>query len=145
MVTPLSQIQKETIMNKKNIPLTLLAVILMACGLVSAQDAKKPSKMLIEGEVVDLACYTSRGAKGEDHKSCATRCMTRGTPAGILDKDGNVFVIIGPSPGYAPYAAQTIRLNGNVEGGRISPNKMESKTGDSWGEVKLQGGAPKSD
>ena len=73
-------------MNKKNIPLTLLAVILMACGLVLAQDAKKPSKMLIEGEVVDLACYTSRGAKGEDHKSCATRCMTRGTPAGIIDK-----------------------------------------------------------
>jgi len=132
-------------MNKKNIPLTLLAISLMACGLVLAQDAKKPSKMLIEGEVVDLACYTSRGAKGEEHKSCATRCMNRGTPAGILDKDGNVFVIIGPSPGYAPYASQTIRLNGNVEGGRISPNKMESKTGNSWGEVKLHGGAPKSD
>ena len=130
-------------MNKKNTPLTLLAVILMACGLLLAQDEKKPSEMLIEGEVIDLACYTSRGAKGEDHKSCATRCMTRGTPAGILDKDGNVFVIIGPSPGYAPYAAQTIRLNGNVEGGRISPNKMEAMTGKNWAEVTLQGGSPK--
>jgi len=142
---PINHIQKETIMNKKNTLPTFLAVILMACGLLLAQDEKKPSEMLIEGEVVDLACYTSRGAKGEDHKSCATRCMTRGTPAGILDKDGNVFVIIGPSPGYGPYAAQTIRLHGNIEGGRISPNKMETKTGNSWGEVKLRGGAPKSE
>ena len=98
----------------------------MTIGYLFAQNGsnkQKPEEMLIEGEVVDLACFTSRELSGEGHKSCAMRCLTRGTPAGLVDQDGNVFVIIGPSPGYAPYAAQTIRLNGSVEGGRISPKK----------------------
>ena len=135
-------------MNKKNKWITFFTVILMTCMFLQAQDAskkQKPEKQLIEGEVVDLACYTSRGASGEGHKSCASRCMTRGMPAGLLDKDGNIFVIIGPSPGYADYAAQTIRLNGNVDSGRISPKKMEVKSGKSWKEVPLQGGSPKSE
>ncbi|MBT3478746.1 MAG: hypothetical protein HOA15_02380 [Candidatus Marinimicrobia bacterium] len=135
-------------MNKKNKWITLFAVILMACVFLQAQDAskkQKPEKQLIEGEVVDLVCYTSRGASGEGHKSCASRCMTRGTPAGLLDKDGNIFVIIGPSPGYADYAAQTVRLKGNVVGGRISPNKMEVRFGKTWKDVALQGGSPKSE
>ena len=117
----------------------------MTIGYLFAQNGsnkQKPEDMLIEGEVVDLACFTSRELSGEGHKSCATRCLTRGTPAGLVDQDGNVFVIIGPSPGYAPYAAQTIRLNGSVEGGRISPKKMETKAGKTWKEVKLSGGAP---
>ena len=47
---PITHIQKETIMNKKHTLPTFLAVILMACGLLLAQDEKKPSEMLIEGE-----------------------------------------------------------------------------------------------
>ena len=132
-------------MNKKNPHITFFIVILMTIGYLFAQDGsnkQKPEEMLIEGEVVDLACFTSRELSGEGHKSCASRCLTRGTPAGLVDQAGNVFVIIGPSPGYAPYAAQTIRLNGSVEGGRISPKKMEAKAGETWEKVKLSGGAP---
>ena len=79
---------------KKNSIVTFL-VILMACVFLNAQDEskQKPKDVLIEGEVIELTCFTSRGALGEGHKSCAIRCLTRGTPAGILDKDGNVFVI----------------------------------------------------
>ena len=119
----------------------------MAIGYLFPQDGsntQKSDEMRIEGEVVDLACFTSRELSGEGHKSCATRCLTRGTPAGLVDQNGNVFVIIGPSPGYAPYAAQTIRLNGSVEGGRISPKKMEAKAGKTWEEGKVSGGAPNS-
>ena len=119
----------------------------MALGVLYPQNQankKKTKDSLIEGEVVDLACFTSRELSGEGHKSCAMRCLTRGTPAGLVDQNGNVFVIIGPSPAYAPYAAQTIRLNGSVEGGRISPKKMEAKSGKTWEEVKLSGGAPNS-
>jgi len=132
---------------KKNSIVTFL-VISMACVLLKAQDEsskQKPKDVLIEGEVIELTCFTSRGALGEGHKSCAIRCLTRGTPAGLLDKDGNVFVILGPSPGYAPYAAQTIRLNGQLEDGRISPKKMEVIKGKSWQEISLKGGSPKSD
>ena len=134
-------------MNRNKPYIAFFIAIIMTIGYLFAQDGsnkQKSEEMLIEGEVVDLACFTSSELSGEGHKSCAMRCLTRGTPAGLVDQNGNVFVIIGPSPGYAPYAAQTIRLNGSVEGGRISPKKMETKAGETWEEVKLSGGAPNS-
>ena len=134
-------------MNRNKPYITFFIVIIMTIGYLFPQDGsnkQKSEEMLIEGEVVDLACFTSSELSGEGHKSCAMRCLTRGTPAGLVDQNGNVFVIIGPSPGYAPYASQTIRLNGSVEGGRISPKKMEAKAGKTWEEVKLSGGAPNS-
>ena len=75
--------------------------------------------------ILPVTRHGKQGVKGM--VSCAMRFLDRGTPAGLVDQDGNIFVIIAPSPGYAPYAAQTIRLSGNVDEGRISPKKMESQ------------------
>ena len=133
-------------MNKRRTGFVFIILFTMALGYLYPQNEinkKKPKDSQIEGELVDLTCYISRGLSGEGHKSCATRCLTRGAPAGIVDQNGNIFVIIAPSPGYASYAAQTIRLIGIVEDGRISPNKMETLTGKNWAEVNLQGGSPK--
>ncbi len=141
-------IKRKITMNNKHTGLVFFVLFLMTSGYIYAQDEKKnqqPKDIQIEGEVVDLACFSSRESSGEGHKSCATRCLTRGTPAGLVDQDGNIFVIIAPSPGYAPYAAQTIRLRGNVNAGRISPKKMETKDGETWMEVALSGGSPKKD
>lgn len=44
------------------------------------------------GEVLDLQCYESRGAKGEGHASCAVRCLNGGSPMGLL-VDGNVVYV----------------------------------------------------
>ena len=133
-------------MIKRKTGFILILICSMALGLLYPQNQEKIRKtkdLQIEGEVVDLTCYTSRGLSGAGHKSCATRCLTRGAPAGLVDQDGNIFVIIAPSPGYASYAAQTIRLSGSVKDGRIIPNKMEEMTGKNWAEVTLQGGSPK--
>ena len=133
-------------MIKRKTGFILILICSMALGLLYPQNQEKKRNtkdLQIEGEVVDLTCYTSRGLSGAGHKACATRCLTRGAPAGLVDQDGNIFVIIAPSPGYASYAAQTIRLSGSVEDGRISPNKMEAMTGKNWAEVTLQGGSPK--
>ena len=133
-------------MNKRKTGFILILICSMALGLLYPQNQGKKRKTKdsqIEGEVVDLTCYTSRGLSGAGHKSCAIRCLTRGAPAGLVDQDGNIFVIIAPSPGYASYAAQTIRLSGSVEDGRIIPNRMEAMTGKNWAEVTLQGGSPK--
>ena len=86
----------------KNKNIVTLLIFITTCIFLNAQDnsvEQKPEKMLIEGEIVGLACYTSSGLMGSEHKSCAKRCLGRGTPAGILDKDGNLFVITAPSPG----------------------------------------------
>ena len=133
-------------MKKKKTRFVLFLLFSIAFGVLYPKNQatkQKTKDSQIEGEVVDLTCYTSRGLSGEGHKACATRCLTRGAPAGLVDKDGNIFVIIAPSPGYASYAAQTIRLSGNVEDGRISPKKMEAITEEKWAEVALQGGSPK--
>ena len=133
-------------MNKKKTSFVLFLLFSIALGVLYPKNQatkQKTKDSQVEGEVVDLTCYTSRGLSGEGHKACATRCLTRGAPAGLVDKDGNIFVIIAPSPGYASYAAQTIRLSGNVEDGRISPKKMEAITEEKWAEVALQGGSPK--
>ena len=133
-------------MNKRKTGFILILLFTIVLGLLYPQNQvnkQKTKDSQIEGEVVDLTCYTSRGLSGAGHKACATRCLTRGAPAGLVDQDGNIFVIIAPSPGYASYAAQTIRLSGSVEDGRINPNKMEAMTGKNWAEVTLQGGSPK--
>ena len=108
-------------------------------------NKQKHKDSIIEDEVVDLTCYTSHGLSGEGHRSCASRCLTRGAPAGLVDQDENIFVIIAPSPGYASYAAKTIRLSGKVKDGRIIPKKMEAMNGQNWTEVTLQGGSPKAE
>ena len=133
-------------MKKRKKGFVFILLFSMTLGYLYPQNEinkKKPKDSQIEGELVDLTCYISSGLSGEGHKSCATRCLTRGAPAGLVDQNGNIFVIIAPSPGYASYAAQTIRLIGIVEDGRISPNKMETLTGENWAEVNLQGGSPK--
>ena len=133
-------------MNKKKTSFVLFLLFSIAFGVLYPKNQatnQKTKDSQIEGEVVDLTCYISRGLSGAGHRSCAIRCLTRGAPAGLVDQDGNIFVIIAPSPGYASYAAQTIRLSGSVEDGRISPNKMEEMTGENWAEVTLQGGSPK--
>ena len=124
-----------------------LLVVSVTAGFALAQgDVEKkpgPEEMQIEGEVVDLVCYTAGGMRGEGHQTCAISCIEGGAPAGIVDQDDNVYVIIGSSHGYAPYAAQSIRLIGMVQEGRMSPSKMEVMKGKNWKEVKLRKGSPK--
>ncbi len=89
-----------------------------------------------------MGCFTSRGAKGEEHASCASRCLSNGTPAGLLDADGNLHTIAASSMGYSDYAAKTVRLTGQVASGAIRPEKMEIKVKGAWQEVTLKYGSP---
>ena len=45
------------------------------------------------GEVVDLECYITRGAKGKDHASYAQTCIKNGQPMGLLTDDGTLVLI----------------------------------------------------
>ncbi|MDD4954861.1 MAG: hypothetical protein PHP17_02340 [Candidatus Omnitrophica bacterium] len=75
----------------------------------------------ITGEVVDLSCYVTAGAKGMDHKECALACIKTGEPAGILEEStGKVYIVITedhktrPQDKILPYVAQTVEVKGNV-------------------------------
>ncbi len=52
--------------------------------------------MTVKGEVVDVACATSKGdgGKGDGHAACAMSCAKRGQPVGILTADA-MYVVTG--------------------------------------------------
>jgi hypothetical protein len=47
----------------------------------------------IEGEVLDLACYIPKRAKGPAHHKCAETCAEHGMPLGLLTDDSSVYLL----------------------------------------------------
>ena len=54
----------------------------------------KAMAMTLTGEVIDLSCYTQLGKKGEAHKACGSKCVSHGSPAGLLTADGKVYMLL---------------------------------------------------
>ncbi|HJU83204.1 MAG TPA: hypothetical protein VJ600_03250, partial [Holophagaceae bacterium] len=48
----------------------------------------KGKAMTVTGEIIDLSCFNQLGKKGEAHKACGAKCVSHGSPAGILAADG---------------------------------------------------------
>ena len=57
------------------------------------------------GEVVDLACYVAKGAKGSDHAGCAKSCVKNGQPMGLLTDDGTLVLLAADHKDGEPYEA----------------------------------------
>lgn len=72
----------------RNLALSILLCLLAFTG--SAAD--EPVKMT--GQIVDMHCYTSRGAHGEEHAGCANACISRDVPAGFLADDGTLYLLL---------------------------------------------------
>lgn len=45
------------------------------------------------GEVIDVACYVARGAKGQGHMECGVKCVKDGLPVGLLVGDTTYYLI----------------------------------------------------
>ena len=87
-------------MSKRLILLSLAAVLTLS-GLALADDHEGTWK----GEVVDLACYVSQGAKGGDHAGCAKSCVKNGQPMGLLTDDGTLVLLASDHKDGKPYEA----------------------------------------
>jgi len=70
----------------------------MTAPRAAAQDA-----ITVSGEVVDLACYLSKGSKGKRHKACAELCAKKGMPLGVLTESGDVYLLIEDHDNPDPY------------------------------------------
>jgi hypothetical protein len=71
----------------------------------------------IQGEVVDLACYMTKGEHGASHADCAQMCINSGLPVGILDKSGHVYLCMMANHKSAnsvlvQYAAKQVKITG---------------------------------
>jgi hypothetical protein len=95
---------------------TIALALLLSAGLAVAEGAAKSWT----GEVVDLACYVPKGAKGSDHAGCAKTCVKAGQPMGLLTSDGTVYLLAADHGDGAPYeslkdlAGQSASVQGSV-------------------------------
>jgi hypothetical protein len=75
------------------------AALLLLAASVSGDQAPPPAADLtLSGEVVDLHCYLTRGARGTEHAGCANACLSRGVTAGFRAEDGRLFVLLAERP-----------------------------------------------
>lgn len=74
--------------------------MILAAPIAHAQEA-----VTVQGEIVDLACYMSKGSKGPQHKACAQMCAKKGVPIGVLNDAGQVFLLVDDHDDPEPYEA----------------------------------------
>ena len=84
--------------------LALASLISMAPALL-APRASAQDQITVKGEIVDLACYLSKGSKGTRHKACAELCAKKGMPIGVLNESGDVYLLIEDHDDPGPYDA----------------------------------------
>ena len=73
--------------------LTALLVTALAASFAQAQP--KGKSVTARGEIIDMWCYYEGGDHGPSHKACATSCAKMGNPIGLLQKNGQVYVLAG--------------------------------------------------
>jgi hypothetical protein len=73
----------------------LIVLAAAVLTIVLAPAGRADNEMVaIKGEVVDLHCFLTRGAHGEDHAGCANACLSRDVPAGLLADDGTLYLLV---------------------------------------------------
>ncbi len=68
------------------------SLLLLVAAVLVAVPAAADEKVTKTGEVIDSACYISKGAKGSGHADCAKKCADAGIPLALLE-DGTDEVI----------------------------------------------------
>ena len=71
----------------------------------------------ITGEVVDLMCYLDHGAKGQKHRGCASICIKKSGPVGLLSGE-QLYLLVGDhqplNEELSSKAAETLKFKGKV-------------------------------
>jgi hypothetical protein len=73
-------------------------IVLTAVILLALAGHAENETVAIKGQVVDLHCFLTRGAHGEEHAGCANACLNRDVPAGFLADDGTLYLLVNEKP-----------------------------------------------
>ena len=98
--------------------LLAICALPLAAQQAAAAPAQAPNDVTITGQVVDLNCYTTMGASGASHKTCAAACAKAGVALAILSSDGNLYMPVSAKPGdpqnsrLEPFAEGKVRVTG---------------------------------
>lgn len=89
-------------------------------GMKMGKEKHEVADKTMTGEIVDLACYLARGAKGAKHAECAKKCLAGGSPMGLLTKKGSLFLLVNNHEHEAAYdsakklAAKLVKVTGDM-------------------------------
>ena len=113
---------------------------LMVGGLtLTARGAEKSETKTVEGELVDLHCYSAGDAKGEEHgKKCGAACAKSGIPVAVL-VDGKAWTLATNPRPLSDAVGKQVRVTGATVAATQTflAEKVEVKDGEAWKEVKL--------
>lgn len=116
--------------------ITLLTAALLGTLLLTGNafaQEKSGQSMTMKGEVLDMSCYMKSGAKGPDHKGCASSCLKKGNPVGLLGSDGKVYLMVEDHDNAAPYkelanhAAEQVTITGTFQNRNGMPGIIVAK------------------
>ena len=120
--------------------ITLCSGVLLVGGLnLIASAAEKGETKTVEGELLDLHCYSAGGAQGEQHgKTCGAKCAASGIPVAVL-VDGKAWTLATNPRPLKNAVGKQVRVTGsqNAETQTFLAEKVEVKDGENWKEVKL--------
>lgn len=92
-----------------------ILALLGAFALAVAPGAWGQEDIRVKGEIVDLACYLSKGKRGPEHKSCAQMCAKGGVPIGVLTDSEDLYLLIDDHANPKPYEAAKKLAGTNAE------------------------------
>jgi len=103
----------------KRILATTAVLAICALPLAAQQPAARAANdMTLTGQVIDMNCYTTMGASGAGHKTCAVACAKAGVALAILGSDGNIYLPVSSKPGdpqnsrLEPFAEGRVKVTG---------------------------------
>jgi hypothetical protein len=70
-----------------------VAVMVLMAGLGVAVVNATQHEGSWTGEVIDVACHVSKGAKGSSHTECGAKCVKAGLPVGLLVGDTTYILV----------------------------------------------------
>jgi hypothetical protein len=127
----------------RKILVTLCGGALLVGGLalspLTARAADKSESKTVEGELVDLHCYSAGDAKGEEHgKKCGAACAKSGIPVAVL-VDGKAWTLATNPKPLSDAVGKQVRVTGSTVDATQTflAEKVEVKDGETWKELKL--------
>lgn len=96
----------------------IITVWLLVLVLGWPLKATAQEDLTVQGEIIDMACYMSKGSKGAAHKACAQMCAKKGVPIGVLTDAGEVYLLLDDHNNSDPYdqakklAGERAEING---------------------------------
>lgn len=116
-------------------PVVLL--LILAVGLIAEEKSSS-----FEGTLVCSKCYLTDNSLTTNYhfpmKPCGTLCLQNSSPAGLVTKDKQFYVIVAPSKTLAEHVGRQTQVSGSLYGNALLATTVQVEKSGHWEKVDLQ-------